>query len=88
MTGCREQSQACMINIILIGYHRTTAGHGRRKRGGGGHVLRSRKISGGRPPRNNDISVSFFLHNDNFIFSNIFKIQWPKSEEKLNFGGR
>ena len=24
----------------------------------------------------------------NFEFSNIFEIKWPKSEEKLNFGGR
>ena len=35
--------------------------HGRRKRGDGGRVPRSRKISGGRPLRNHDISPSFFL---------------------------
>ena len=61
---------------------------------GGGRVLRSRKISGERPPRNDDISVgtylpTFFLDTyENFAFSTIFKIKWPKSEEKLNFGGR
>ena len=66
-----------------------TCGHGRPKRGGGGRVSRSRKISGGRPPRNDDILASFFLDTDeNFAFSTIFKIKWPKSEEKLNFGGR
>ena len=57
--------------------------------GTGGRVPRSRKISGGLPPRNHYISVSFFLDTcDNFAFSTIFKIKWPKSEEKLNFGGR
>ena len=31
----------------------------------------------------------FFLKTyKHFVFSNIFKIKWPKSEEKLNFGGR
>ena len=31
----------------------------------------------------------FFLKMYNFFaFSNIFKTKWPKSEEKLNFGGR
>ena len=56
--------------------------------GGGERVPRSRKISGGRPPKNYDISASFFLAHDFFSFSTIFKIKWPKSEEKLNFGGR
>ena len=58
--------------------------------GTGGRVPRSRKISGGRPPRNDDTYFSiFFLDTyDNFAFSTIFKIKWPKSEEKLNFGGR
>ena len=56
--------------------------------GGGGRVPRSRKISRGRPPRSYAISASFFLTNENFAFSTILKIKWPKSEEKLNFGGR
>ena len=63
--------------------------HERRKRGGGGgtggRVPRSRKINGGRPPRNYAISAYFFFIG---IFSNMFEIKWPKSEEKLNFGGR
>ena len=41
----------------------------------------------GRPPRNDDISASFFwTHLVIFAFSIIFKTKWPKSEEKLNFG--
>ena len=41
------------------------------------------------PPRNYDISASFFLDTyDNFAFSTIFKIKWLKSEEKLNLWGR
>ena len=37
-----------------------------------------------------DISVSFFFPHipTNFAFINIFKIKWPKSEERLNFLGR
>ena len=55
-----------------------------------GRVPRSRKISGGRPPRNDDTYFSiFFIDTDeNVAFSTISKIKWPKSEEKLNFGGR
>ena len=56
--------------------------------GGGGRVPRSRKISGGRPPRNYDFSVSFFLTHENFAFANTFKIKWSKPEEKFNFEGR
>ena len=56
--------------------------------GGRGTRPRSRKISRGRPPRNYDVSV-FFLHTyANFALLNIFKMKWPKSEEKLNFWGR
>ena len=54
--------------------------------GDGGRVPRGRKISEGRPSRNDDITV-FFLTHENFAFSTIFKIKWPKSEEKLNFEG-
>ena len=47
-----------------------------------------KKSAGDVPPRNDDILASFFLHTDeNFAFSTIFKIKWPKSEEKLNFWG-
>ena len=56
--------------------------------GPGGRVPRSRKISGGRSPRNDDIFAFFLETHENFAFSTIFKIKWPKSEEKLNFGGR
>ena len=41
--------------------------------GRGRRVPRSRKISGGRPHRNDDIPVSFFLTHDNFALSTIFK---------------
>ena len=40
------------------------------------------EISAGNVPP----EISFFYTNQNFAFSNIFKIKWPKSEEKLNFG--
>ena len=57
---------------------------------GGGRVPRSRKISGRRPPPPSEMMIfNLFLHTDeNFAFCNIFKIKWPKSEKKLNFGGR
>ena len=65
----------------------------RRKRGGGGaggRVPRSRKISGGRPPRNYARYFSIFFVDTipYFAFSNIFEIKWSNSEEKLNFGDR
>ena len=41
--------------------------------GGGGRVPRSRKISGGMSPRNDDIYVPFFLTHENFAFSTIFE---------------
>ena len=47
----------------------------------------SKKIRVGRPP---EIMICLYLFLDtyyNFAFSNILKIKWPKSEEKLNFGG-
>ena len=57
-------------------------------RGRGTRPLPGRKISGGRPPRNEEISKTFFPDNYlNFSFSIIFKIKWLKSEEKLNFDG-
>ena len=55
---------------------------------GGGRPGPAVGKSAGTTPRNYDISVSFFLAHESFAFSNIFKIKWPKSEEKLNFGGR
>ena len=39
-------------------------------------------------PINLDISVHFFLKRIKNQLFNICKIKWPKSEEKLNFGGR
>ena len=47
------------------------------------------KIAGVDPRRNMDISVSFFLETYKILtISDPFKISWPKSEEKMNFGGR
>ena len=61
--------------------------HGRRKRGG--RVPAVEKSAGDVPPRNDYILGSFILDTDeNFAFSTISKIKCPKSEEKLNFGGR
>ena len=57
--------------------------------GDGGTRPPQSKNQRGTSPRNYDISVSFFLDTyANFTFSNIFTIKRPKSEEKLNFGGR
>ena len=55
--------------------------------GRGDQDSRTFKNRGCRLPRNLDISVTFFLKLF-FAFSNIFILKWPKSEEKLNFGGR
>ena len=79
-----------LVNVCTVAQRILLTIMGVESGGTGGRVPRSRKISGGRPPRNYDISVSFFLIGAiaNFAFSNIFEIKWPKSEEKLNFGGR
>ena len=62
--------------------------HGRRKRGDEGDAsTESKKPARDVTPQKNDISVSFFDPYENFPFSTIFKIKWPKSEERLNFGG-
>ena len=55
--------------------------------GDGGTRPPQPKNQGGCPPRNYDISVSFLDTYSNFAFSNIFKIKWPKSDEKLDFSG-
>ena len=64
-------------------YWRVARGGGR-----GGHDLRTFENRGGRPHINFYISVTFSLKRSFFVFSNIFKIKWPKSDEKLNFGGK
>ena len=52
-----------------------------------GRVSRNREISGGRPPRNDYFSTTFFLTRlKNFHFPTFSK-KWPKSEETLNFRG-
>ena len=58
--------------------------------GTGGRVPRSKKRnSGGCSPQKVSYFSIFFLDTyGNFAFSIIFKIKWPKSEERLNFGGR
>ena len=59
------------------------------KAGGGGARPPHKKISGGRPPEKWCYFSIFFLDTyENFDLFTIFKIKWPKSEEKLNFGGR
>ena len=58
------------------------------KRGGGDASPAVEKSAGDVPP---EIMIfqDLFLHtHENFAFSTIFKIKWPKSEEKLNFWGR
>ena len=66
---------------------RSSVTQGRHRRGWRGSGPLHFKKRGCRPPRNLDISVTFFLKLF-FAFFNIFKIKWPKSDEKLNFGGR
>ena len=66
---------------------RSSVTQGRHRRGWRGSGPPHFKKRWCRPPRTLDISVTFFLKLF-FAFSNIFKIKWPKSEEKLNFGGR
>ena len=52
------------------------------------------QISAGDVPKKFGYFSIFFLDNliffknENFVFSTIFKIKWPKSEEKLIFFGR
>ena len=57
--------------------------------GARGRVPLVDKISGGRPPRNKDIPVTFSLILIEILHPpTVPKIKWPKSEEKLNFRGR
>ena len=91
--GVEAGTRGVRAHYVCTAAHRgriVTELHGRRKRGGtGGRVPRSRKISGGRPPQKLWYFSIFFLDTyENFVFFTIFKIKWPKSEEKLNFGGR
>ena len=75
-----------LIWFIISNHQRAWAS----KAGGGGDASPAvEKSARDVPPRNDDILASFFLDSDeNFAFSTIFKMKWPKSEEKLNFGGR
>ena len=59
--------------------------HGRRKRGDASAVEKS---AGDIPEKFWYFGIIFLDTNDNFTLTNIFKLKWPKSEEKLNFGGR
>ena len=61
---------------------RSSVTHGRHRRGSRGS---GPQTAGVDPPKFGYFS-NFFI--DFFPFSNIFKIKWPKSEEKLNFWGR
>ena len=63
--------------------------HGRRKRGDGGTRPPQSKNQWGTSPPEIMIFQHLFLDTcKQFAFSTIFKIKWPKSEERLNFGGR
>ena len=53
----------------------------------GGTPPRRRQISRGRPQKLGYFSI-FLDTYKNFAFSNIFKIKWSKSDDKLDFGGR
>ena len=65
--------------------------HGRRKRGGGGTGDASpavEKSAGDVSPEIMMFQYLFSSHIHNFYIFQHLKIKWPKSEEKLNFGGR
>ena len=65
--------------------------HGLRKRGGGrGKASPAvEKSAGDVPQKLRYFSILFSSHMKFLHFpSYIFKIKWPNSEEKLNFGGR
>ena len=59
----------------------------RRKRGTGGRVLPIEKSAGDVPQKLGYFNDFLLTRDSCFAFSNI-KIKCPKSEEKLNFGGR
>ena len=78
-----------LVNVYTVAQRILLTIMGVESGGTGGRVPRSRKISGGRPPRSYNRSEYFFLKCLQFFpFSNIFEIKWPKSEKKLNFWGR
>ena len=60
--------------------------------GGGGRRDASPAVqkSAGMSSQKRGYFSNFFLdtYDDNFALSNVFKIKWSKSEEKLNFGDR
>ena len=59
--------------------------------GGGGRGDASpavEKSAGDVPPEMMIFQHLFLDTNEKFVFSTIFKIKWPKSEEKLNFWSR
>ena len=56
--------------------------------GRGGHGSRTFENRGVRPPQKFGFFSIFFLKRIFFAFFNNFKIKWPKSEDKLNFGSR
>ena len=59
--------------------------HRRGSRGSGLPHFKKTRVS---TPQKFGYFSNFFLEVFFFAFSYIFKIKWPKSEEKLNFGGR
>ena len=71
------------------GYMRRGSCHGRRQGGDGGDAFPPTQKSEGDVPPEISISTDIFKElTKNFILFKIFKIKWPKSEEKTEFGGR
>ena len=59
------------------------------ERGDGGDASPAVEKSAGYVPPVITIFQYLFIDTcENFAFSNIYKIKWSKSEEKLNFGGK
>ena len=56
--------------------------------GGEGYASPESRNQRGTSPQKQVSFSNFFDVFKSCALSNIFKIKWPKSEEKLNFGGR
>ena len=81
---CPSRSLVIKLCCTYLEYRGVADGGG----GRGSQEPRTFENCGGRPPQKFGYFSIFFLETFIFAFSNLFKINSPKSEEKLNFGGR
>ena len=89
--GCfvvRHEAHLTSLLSSRVGKFMPPHGPGNR-RGSGGIAPPTLSPGGGRRPSNFDEKMHFRNISVFFLFGvGIFKIKWPKSEEKLEFGGR